>query len=153
MRIALTGGSCNSHPSGTSPRYLVKKRTGQYFKLCDTVQCSMGSEVFKFKNSGLNFVTALARASRKSSKNDPPERRTFPEPEFTSPATKQWSQGPLAHPSFLTQNNPLHPINKNIPFLKAIIIAQPNPNHPIDNTIENPKQPIKTHLRNPSFLH
>jgi hypothetical protein len=27
------GGSCNSHPSGTSPRYLVKKMTGQLFQV------------------------------------------------------------------------------------------------------------------------
>jgi hypothetical protein len=33
MRIALSGGSCNSHPSGTSPRYLVKKTTGQLFQV------------------------------------------------------------------------------------------------------------------------
>jgi hypothetical protein len=32
MRIALAGGSCNAHPSGTSPRYLVKKTTGWVFQ-------------------------------------------------------------------------------------------------------------------------
>jgi hypothetical protein len=39
------------------------------------------------------------------------------------PLTKQWSQGPLALPSFLTQHTRLHPINKNIPFLKAVQAA------------------------------
>jgi hypothetical protein len=33
MRIALAGGSCNAHPSGTSPRYLVKKTTGWVFQV------------------------------------------------------------------------------------------------------------------------
>jgi hypothetical protein len=45
-----------------------------------------------------------------------PERRTFLEPEFTSPATKQWRQGPLVLTSFLTQHNHMHPINKNSIF-------------------------------------
>jgi hypothetical protein len=84
---------------------------------CDTVQCSMGGDVFKFKNSGLNFVTALARVSR-NSLNDPPGEANLSGTGIYVTRDKTVESGPLG-PSLLSDtteppapNQQEHPISQ-----------------------------------------